>query len=137
MISRPDGKPKGFAFVKFSTKSAFNKALELNGTDHMGRSIRVEEARGNNQKQERGGNAGGNARGNAPPAGGANIETPTLFVGGLSYNSTTDSMKEFFAAAGEVQSARIVTDKESCKVIFSFNSATRIRLRLILRCGHC
>jgi RNA recognition motif-containing protein len=32
MINRPDGKPKGFAFVKFSTKSSFNKALELNGT---------------------------------------------------------------------------------------------------------
>lgn len=46
MINRPDGKPKGFAFVKFSSKNSFNKALELNGTDHMGRSIRVEEARG-------------------------------------------------------------------------------------------
>lgn len=37
MISRPDGKPKGFAFVKFSSKNSFNKALEFNGTEHMGR----------------------------------------------------------------------------------------------------
>lgn len=42
LISRPDGKPKGFAFVKFSKKSSFTKALELNGADHMGRQIRVE-----------------------------------------------------------------------------------------------
>ncbi len=27
LISRPDGKPKGFAFVKFSSKASFNKAL--------------------------------------------------------------------------------------------------------------
>ena len=51
MISRPDGKPKGFAFVKFSSKASFNKALEKNGEQHMGRAIRVEEARGNNAKQ--------------------------------------------------------------------------------------
>ncbi len=42
MINRPDGKPKGFAFVKFSSKASFNKALEMNGTEHMGRQIRVE-----------------------------------------------------------------------------------------------
>lgn len=28
---RPDGKSKGMAFVKFSKKSALNKALEMNG----------------------------------------------------------------------------------------------------------
>lgn len=42
MINRPDGKPKGFAFVKFSTRSALNKALELNETEHLGRTINVE-----------------------------------------------------------------------------------------------
>lgn len=90
MMNRPDGKPKGFAFVKFSTKSALNKALELNGSEHMGRNIRVEEARGTGQKQEqRGGNKGFDNQ----PAGNANIETPTLFIGGLSYNSTVDSIK--------------------------------------------
>ncbi len=89
MMNRPDGKPKGFAFVKFSTRSALNKALELNGSDHMGRNIRVEEARGTGQKQEqRGGN-----RSFDQPATNANIETPTLFIGGLSYNSTVDSIK--------------------------------------------
>lgn len=41
----------------------------------------------------------------------ATIETPTLFIGGLSYNSTAESIKEHFAQAGEVQSARVVTDK--------------------------
>jgi RNA recognition motif-containing protein len=29
---RPDGKSKGMAFVRFSKKSALQKALDLNGT---------------------------------------------------------------------------------------------------------
>jgi hypothetical protein len=57
----------------------------------MGRQIRVEEARNNNQKQDqRGGN---NRNGGQAPTGDAVIETPTLFIGGLSYNSTVDSIK--------------------------------------------
>ena len=130
MISRPDGKPKGFAFVKFSKKSSFNKALELNGADHMGRAIRVEEARGNAQKQEqRGGN---NPRVNQAP-GSAVIETPTLFIGGLSFNSTNDSIKEFFSAIGEVQSARVVTDKETQKVIiFLFSQEDSVMLSSLM-----
>jgi RNA recognition motif-containing protein len=46
LLSRPDGKSKGMAFVKFSRKSAINKALELNGFEHMDRAIKVEQARG-------------------------------------------------------------------------------------------
>ena len=43
--------------------------------------------------------------------------TPTLFIGGLSYDSTVDSIKEYFSSAGEVVRARIVSDKETGKVI--------------------
>lgn len=44
--------------------------------------------------------------------------TPTLFIGGLSYDSTVDSIKEYFSSAGEVVRARIVSDKETGKVNF-------------------
>ena len=37
LLSRPDGKSKGMAFVKFSRKSAIAKAQELHMTEHMGR----------------------------------------------------------------------------------------------------
>lgn len=37
LLMRPDGKTKGMAFVKFSKKSALNKALELHHTEHLGR----------------------------------------------------------------------------------------------------
>jgi len=61
------------------------------------------------------GNNGGNK---FQSAGNANIETPTLFIGGLSYNSTRESIENYFRQAGEVASARIVTDRETGKVIF-------------------
>lgn len=36
-----------------------------------------------------------------------------LYVGGLSYDTTEDSLKEAFAKAGTVESAAIITDKMS------------------------
>ena len=42
LLKRPDGKPKGLGFIKFSSKNSFNKALEVNGAEHMGRTINVE-----------------------------------------------------------------------------------------------
>lgn len=114
---RPDGKPKGIAFVKFGKRSALNAALELTGVEHLGRSLKIEEARGRatpkgDSMPGRGRNFGDQGqRQPRPIETNANIETPTLFIGGLSFNSTSDSIKEFFAQIGEVQSARVVTDK--------------------------
>ncbi len=39
------------------------------------------------------------------------IQTPTLFIGGLSYQSTSESIADFFSSVGEVLSARVITDK--------------------------
>lgn len=39
--------------------------------------------------------------------------TKKLFVGNLSYSSTEESLKNAFAQAGTVESARIITDKMS------------------------
>ncbi len=36
-----------------------------------------------------------------------------LYVGGLSYDTTEDSLKELFSQAGNVESAIIITDKMS------------------------
>lgn len=94
-----------------------NKALELSGTEHLGRALKIEEARGKpTPKGESMPGRGNNFRNGGqqnprPIETNAEISTPTLFIGGLSFNSTADSIKEFFAQAGAVQSARVVTDK--------------------------
>ena len=36
-----------------------------------------------------------------------------LFIGGLSFSTTTERLRETFAAAGEVASAAIVTDRDT------------------------
>lgn len=49
----------------------------------------------------------------APAA--AEGETSTIFVGGLSWNVDNDWLKSEFEEAGEVVSARVVTDRETQK----------------------
>ena len=58
---RYTGQSKGFAFVEMSTGEEAQKALELNGSDFLGRNINVSEARP--QERRPGGGSGGN-RGN-------------------------------------------------------------------------
>jgi len=36
-----------------------------------------------------------------------------LFVGGISFNTTTEGLRDFFAQAGEVVSANVITDQFS------------------------
>ena len=109
-------------FVTFTTRSAMNKAIELNGEEHMGRALKVEESL-KSGGGDRGGNKsfgkqnGSNNKNNFQSNGNAAIETPTLFIGGLSYQSTSDSISSFFSSIGDVQSARVVTDKETGNVI--------------------
>lgn len=126
LLTRDDGKSKGLAFIRFSKKSSFNKAIALDGAEHLGRNLKIEEAlKKNNDGQQRGfDNARPSNAGKFAPQGEANIETNTLFIGGLSFNSTVDSISEFFAQAGEVTSARIATDRETGKVFLpSFSPA--------------
>ena len=52
---RESGRPRGFAFVTMDTKEAMDSAVELNGTEFMGRPLVVNPAR---PKEERPGGSG-------------------------------------------------------------------------------
>ncbi|XP_075944251.1 nucleolin isoform X2 [Anarhichas minor] len=94
-IPQRDGRPKGFAFVEFETTEDAKDALDnLNNTDIEGRSIRLEYSQNS-------GRDGG--RGNSGP-------TKTLFVKGLSEDTTDHTLKDAFEGAA---AARIVTDRET------------------------
>jgi nucleolin len=126
LLTRDDGKSKGLAFIRFSKKASFDKALELNGTDHFGRNITVEEAQGksNDGGFKKPGNFNNNQGGfnKFQPQTNADIQTSTLFIGGLSFNSTQESISAHFSSIGDVVRARVVTDKETGKVFFSLFS---------------
>lgn len=57
IMDRDAGRSKGFGFVEMSTNEEAQKAIEaLNGKDHQGRALTVNEAR---PREERGGGRGG------------------------------------------------------------------------------
>nr|XP_041574030.1 nucleolin [Taeniopygia guttata] len=94
------GRPKGYAFVDFATAEDAKEALNsLNNTEIEGRTIRLEFSSPSWQK----GNT--NARG-----GGFSQQSKTLFVRGLSEDTTEETLRESFE--GSI-SARIVTDRDT------------------------
>ncbi|NXQ31955.1 NUCL protein, partial [Alaudala cheleensis] len=96
------GRPKGYAFVDFATAEDAREALNsCNNTEIEGRTIRLEFSSPSWQK----GNT--NARGGG---GGFSQQSKTLFVRGLSEDTTEETLRESFE--GSI-SARIVTDRDT------------------------
>ncbi|XP_067851345.1 nucleolin [Heptranchias perlo] len=90
-IPEKNGRPKGFAFVKFESIEDAKEALENHSnTEIEGRTVRLDFS---NQGQR---------SGDGP--------SKTLFIRGLSDDTTEETLKEAFEGA---ESARIATDRES------------------------
>ncbi|XP_052445492.1 nucleolin isoform X2 [Carassius gibelio] len=97
-IPQNNGRPKGFAFLEFENVEDAKEALEnCNNTEIEGRNIRLEFSQ---NERERG--SGGGRGGSGP--------TKTLFVKGLSEDTTDQSLKESFDGA---VNARIVMDRDT------------------------
>lgn len=65
VTDRDSGRSKGFAFVEMSSDSEAAAAIEkLNGTDQLGRSMNVSEAKPMAPRENRGGGGGGGGGGN-------------------------------------------------------------------------
>ncbi|NXV19828.1 NUCL protein, partial [Cepphus grylle] len=93
------GRPKGYAFVEFPTAEDAKEALNsCNNTEIEGRAIRLEFSSPAWQK------------GNTNARGGFNQQSRTLFVRGLSEDTTEETLRESFE--GSI-SARIVTDRDT------------------------
>uniref|UniRef100_A0A8C5X7F6 Nucleolin n=1 Tax=Malurus cyaneus samueli TaxID=2593467 RepID=A0A8C5X7F6_9PASS len=95
------GRPKGYAFVDFATAEDAREALNsFNNTEIEGRTVRLEFSTPAWQKGTM------NARG----GGGFGQQSKTLFVRGLSEDTTEETLRESFE--GSI-SARIVTDRDT------------------------
>jgi len=63
ITDRDSGRSKGFGFVEFSDNAQANAAMAaLNGKDHNGRALTVNEARPRNESGNRGGYGSGRNR---------------------------------------------------------------------------
>ncbi|XP_035190534.1 nucleolin isoform X1 [Oxyura jamaicensis] len=99
MPQNNQGRPKGYAFVEFTTAEDAKEALNsCNNTEIEGRAIRLEFSSPAWQK------------GNTNARGGFNQQSKTLFVRGLSEDTTEETLRESFE--GSI-SARIVTDRDT------------------------
>jgi nucleolin len=62
LLKGPDGRSKGIAFVRFDNGESQGNAVNLNGSDFDGRSIKVEKSMGKSDKPRDGGYGGGRDR---------------------------------------------------------------------------
>lgn len=136
LLRKEDGKSKGIAFVKFVFESSRQKALELDQSNQFGRQIGVQESKGKQNNYSGQGDARGGARqANVPDFSKPipdNIESTTIFVGNLSYNTTPESLRAFFEEVGTVVDSRIVTEKETGRVhYYLFRKEDLVMLSLI------
>lgn len=112
IMDRETGRSRGLAFVAFSSPADAQTAVEnFNEQELEGRTVRVSLAE---DATPRAPNAGGAAsRGFAE--GPTNPPSNTLFVGNISWNSTEESLREAFAAHGDLVGLRMPTDMETGK----------------------
>jgi len=92
ILMTPEGRSKGAAFIMFESESAIDRALALDGSEHMGRRIKV------NRSSEK------------PPPRRTAGDPNTVFVGNLSYQTTEDDLRDFFKQCGEVKDVRLAKD---------------------------
>jgi len=98
------GKPKGFAFVRFDSVEARQKALEMNGMTLDGRALGIRENKGRAQRAERSTTSSSRPAGlsQKPP------ECKTIYVGNLPWATNEEDLYTLFSDCGEIKSRRIV-----------------------------
>jgi len=117
-VDRDSGKSKGFAFIDLQDAKQAERAVRaLHNQELCGRAITVQLKGGERDRGDRGANT---ASSSAPAQRlseqvVAESNSTRIFVGGIAFQATNETLKAKFEEAGEVVSARIVLDKETGK----------------------
>jgi len=94
-MDREAGRSKGFAFVSMSTREELNKVIEnVNAIEVNGRKIYVTEAKPKEDRKPK-------------------EEGIKLYVGNISFDTTKETLIEYFSAYGTVRDVYVPTDRES------------------------
>ena len=94
VLTSPDGRSKGIAFVGFENAEAVEAALKLTGSEFMGRQLKVNKA------------------GERPARREARPETNVVFVGNVSYNCTEDDIRAMFTPCGDIKTIRLAKGED-------------------------
>jgi nucleolin len=100
LLRAHDGRPKGVAFVKFTTPENVQKALALNGNEFEGRTLTIEKTKPKGERPPRELNRQQEPR---DPA------STKVFIGNLSYSTTEANLRQLFENCGEISNIRIAT----------------------------
>lgn len=100
------GKPKGFAFVRFTTVEARDQALLKNGEELDGRALGIRENKGRAERAPRPDYGGRRERRSSLSE--KPQQCTTIFVGNLPWATDEEELKGLFEDCGEVVNARIV-----------------------------
>jgi len=138
VLTDRDGRSKGCGIVEFSTVEGAQDAIEkLTDTELKGRKIFVREDR---EDGKRGGGAprvpkaeggaaaeGGEsapaaaaAASSAPASASDKVEGSQLFIGNLSWDTTWQELKDYFATVGDVQYSNVAVGRDGRKKGFGF-----------------
>uniref|UniRef100_A0A7S2G9K3 RRM domain-containing protein n=1 Tax=Octactis speculum TaxID=3111310 RepID=A0A7S2G9K3_9STRA len=109
LTDRESGKFRGCGFIAFDSAEAAGKAVGMNGTEVLGRPVKVDFAKGKSDAGGGKGGKGGQTREMQPKPDGCN----TLFAGNLSFDIDDDAVHAFFKDCGEISSIRWLTDRET------------------------
>jgi nucleolin len=105
------GRPRGIAFVDFVDNKGAERALEKDGQDLQGRSLKISPT-----KTARGDAAAGyRNRDRSPPPSRRSNDCKTVFVGNLSHDAEERDLSKAFEGCGDIESIRIVLDRDTGK----------------------
>lgn len=108
-LPKKERKIKGFAYVDFPSKKYVSTAISLSEQPLNGRKLLIKDANSFEGRPEKDQNSATSLSKNPP--------SRILFVGNLSFDTTSDLLKEHFAFCGEITKVRMATfeDTGKCK----------------------
>merc|ERR1712176_1629365 len=101
-----EGSCRGIAFIKYSDKEGMDKAIAFNATDYGGRTISVTDAADKPEGKAKGKGKDGKD-GVSKGKGKKGRDENTVFVRGLPFATTEESLKKDFTECGEIFSLRM------------------------------
>lgn len=137
VLTDRDGRSKGCGIVEFSTVEGAQDAIEkLTDTELKGRKIFVREDREDGKRggggaprapkaeggaaAEGGESAPAAAASSAPASASDKVEGSQLFIGNLSWDTTWQELKDYFATVGDVQYSNVAVGRDGRKKGFGF-----------------
>jgi RNA recognition motif-containing protein len=102
-----EGKPRGFAFVKFLTQEGCQAALKFDSTEYGGRTIYVINAGENTRGKGKDGTKG---KGKSAHSDRDNVLT--ICIKGLAYSVEEDTVRKDFTECGEIAKMNMPTNEE-------------------------